>query len=317
MAELRRTYDRRQDRRYPERSSYRRKKPKKRRSWAGIFVLLVFLVIAAAGVIFLYRRFGPGTAWADYQAVYGAGAGETVVFCDGIQIEGTAVSHNGKWYLPADMAAEADCKWYYSDEGLLLYSLAAETVTIEPSAHTYTMGGQIRDVGYEIFYVEDGNAYISVDFMADFAGTKVTEFPSDQEKNLPGRLFLDDDWGTHKQAYASGKTAVRVLAGIKSPILTKTKKDSTLFIIDTVDDWTRVRTEDGFVGYIKTKYLKNEQEYELSSSVSLPEYTSVQIDGKVCLAWHQVFSAEDNEKLSYYLEGTEAVSYTHLRAHET
>lgn len=308
MAELRRTYDRRTDRRDPGRGGYNRKKQKKKKSPVGKIFLLILFMIAAAGAVLLYRKFGPGTAWADYQAVYGAGAGETAVFCNGIQIEGTAVSHNGKLYLSADMAGLVDCKWYYSDEGLLLYSLAAETVAIEPSSHTYTMDGQTEDTGYEIFYVENGTAYISVDFMEEFSGTKVTELPGDAEKNLPARLFLDNDWGTHKRAAASGKTAVRVLAGIKSPILTETEKGSTLFIIDTVDDWTRVRTEDGFVGYVKTKYLKDEQEFELVPSVSLPEYTSVQYEGKVCLAWHQTFSAEDNGELLSYLEGTEGIN---------
>ena len=78
--------------------------------------------------------------------------------------------------------------------------------------------------------------------------------------------------------------------------------------MDSVDDWTRVRTADGFVGYLKTKYLKNRTEYELKPEVSLPEYTSVRLDEKVCLAWHQVFSAADNAELSWYLEGTEGLN---------
>ena len=310
MAELRRTSDRTvrkpsSDRRQRSASE---KRNKKKRSPAGIVLLVCLLAAVAACAFVAYRRWGPGTAWADYAALYGEGADGTVVFCNGLQEEGLTAVREGRTYLSEELAAGADGKWYYSDEGLLLYSLANEKLAIAPSSHTYTMSGQTVDVGYEICYEENGTLYIAADFMASFAGIRMTEFSSDEEKDLPARVFIDGGDGMYEQAEASGKTAVRVLAGIKSPILTKTKKGDTLIIMDSVDDWTRVRTADGFVGYLKTKYLKNRTEYELKPEVSLPEYTSVRLDEKVCLAWHQVFSAADNAELSWYLEGTEGLN---------
>ncbi|MCI8551211.1 MAG: glycosyl hydrolase family 18 [Lachnospiraceae bacterium] len=314
MAELRSTYERRSEQRPESPVSARNRERdqntgnRKRHSPAGIIILLVLLMLVAAAGFLLYRKFGPGTAWADYAELYGAGADETVVFCNGIQTGGTAVTKDGRVYLPEALAAGVDSKWYHSDEGLLLYSLANETVAIPPSSHIYTVGGQTLDAGYEIYYEEAGTFYISVDFMASFSGVKMESFPADAEKNLPARIFFDGGGGRYEQAEAAGKTAVRVLAGIKSPILTKTVKGSTLVIMDSVDDWTRVRTEDGFVGYLKTKYLENRQEYELRPTVKLPEYTSARISETVCLAWHQVFSLEDNAKLSEYLEGTQSLN---------
>ncbi len=305
---------RRQDRDHlPERSGQnrggrpggrrRRKGPRR-----GILALLILLVFVAFGAFLLYRRFGPGTAWADYTAVYGAGADSTVVFCNGIQTEGEAVTRNGRIYLPERLAAGADSKWYHSDEGLLLYSLANETVKILPSSSTYAVGGTTVDAGHEICYEENGVFYISADFMADFSGIRITSFPADEKKGLPARVFLDGGGGRYERAEASGKTAVRVLAGKKSPILTKTEAGAALLVMDSVDDWTRVRTEDGFVGYLKTKYLENRQEYVWTSGTKLPEYTSVRLPETVCLAWHQVFSAENNGNLSEYLEGTEGLN---------
>ena len=315
MTELRRTYDRRGRRtggagsRTPKPiENKNRGRKQKHRSPAGIVFLLAALAfLAVCGYVFL-RKYGPGCTWADYETVYGMGAEGTAVFYNGVQAEGTAVTRNDRIYVPDGAASEADSRWYLSDEGLLLYSLADETVEIQPSSTSYTRNGAVTDVGYEIFFVEEGTAYISVDFMESFAGVKVSSFPADEAKGIPARLYLDSDWGTHEQAQAAGKTAVRVLAGIKSPILTKTKKGSTLQIVDSVDDWTRVRTEDGFIGYVKTSQLKNREEYELTSSVSLPEYTTIHLNEPVCMAWHQVFSAADNEKLSVYLEGTEGIN---------
>lgn len=306
MAELRRTYNRRTAGQKASGRGSRRARKKRNPAAAGILILLA--VLLAAGGIFLFRRYSPGNTWSDYQTFYGTGAEGTVVFCNGEQAEGEAVSRNGRLYLPVSLASQADCKWYYSDEGLLLYSLANETVRIAPSSHTYTAGGQTVDVGYEIFYAENGIAYVCADFMADFAGTRVQTFPADAGRNLPARVYLDHDWGTKSRASAAGTVAVRELAGIKSPILTEAQAGSTLLIMDSVDDWTRVRTEDGFTGYVKTSDLEQTVEYELASSVLLPEYTSVRLEGKVCMAWHQVFSAADNGELSSYLEGTSGIN---------
>ncbi|MCI8506144.1 MAG: SH3 domain-containing protein [Lachnospiraceae bacterium] len=324
MTELRRTYERRTGRasedpdreqipnwnRPQEWNGNRRQNAGKRgkRPRAGLFVLLMLLAAVVLGGILLYRRFGPGTAWADYTEVYGAGAESTVVFCNGLQTEGMAVEKNGRTYLPEGIAAGADSKWYHSDEGLLLYSLADETVAISPSSHTYTAGGKTVDAGYELYYEENGIFYISTDFMEAFSGIRITSFPADEKENLPARVFLDGGGGRYEQAEAAGKTAVRVLAGKKSPILTKTRKGETLLIIDSVDDWTRVRTEDGFVGYLKTKYLENRREVERAPGTELPEYTRSGLGETVCMAWHQVFSAEDNGKLAEYLEGTEGLN---------
>lgn len=303
MAELRSTYSSHRSSRSGNHNRRRRKK-----SSPVVFLLLFLFLVMLCGAFMVWKRLGPGNTWADYESVYEVKTGETAVFHNGIQLEGTAVFHNGRMYLPEELAAQADSKYYYSDEGLLLYSLAAETVSVQPSSHTYTMGGQTVDTGYEIFYVENGTAYISVDFMSAFTGVQVTGFEADEKTGAPARIYLDDDWGSHRKAVASKEISVRVLAGIKSPILTKASKGSELLIIDSVDDWTRVRTEDGFVGYLKTKYLKNEEEYQLSSSVSLPEYTSVRLSGKISMAWHQVFSVEDNSQLSAYLEETEGIN---------
>lgn len=299
MAELRRTN-------YRSRSGRGRETvQEKRRKKRPVFYICLFFLLAvlAAGAFLAYRKFGPGRVWADYRELYGAGAEETVVFLDGIQSEGRSVSRNGRIYAP--VSGNNGSRWYYSGEGLLLYSTAEETVVFEPGAQSYTMGGTTVDTGYEIFFAENGAAYVAADFMAEFEGVRTFYFPPDKEEGIPGRLYVESV-GTQEEAKASGSTQVRVLAGIKSPIVAETWAGETLTVMDHVDDWTRVRTEDGFVGYLKTKHLEDVRQVQVASP--LPEYTSIQMDEKVCMAWHQVFSAADNGELSYYLEGTSGIN---------
>lgn len=54
-------------------------------------------------------------------------------------------------------------------------------------------------------------------------------------------------------------TQVRYLGGVKSPILTEVKKSDKVTVLEDEDDWMKVATADGYVGYIKTKSLKNQK----------------------------------------------------------
>ena len=76
-------------------------------------------------------------------------------------------------------------------------------------------------------------------------------------------------WGTQNVATLKDDEAVRQKAGIKSPILTDGKKGDTLTVLDTeegIEDWTKVRTADGYIGYVRNKRLGSVEAQELASS---------------------------------------------------
>ena len=52
-------------------------------------------------------------------------------------------------------------------------------------------------------------------------------------------------------------TQVRYQGGVKSPILTEVKKNDKVRVIEDEGDWKKVRTEDGFIGYIAKRSLKD------------------------------------------------------------
>lgn len=96
-------------------------------------------------------------------------------------------------------------------------------------------------------------------------------------------------------------TAVRWKAGIKSDILSKVSKGTELFVLDEpeeIDQWTRVLTEDGFIGYIRDSKISGiGQKEETAPEFTEPEYTSISKDYKINMTWHQVTNMEANNYL--------------------
>ena len=73
-------------------------------------------------------------------------------------------------------------------------------------------------------------------------------------------------------------------------------------------EWSKVRTEDGFIGYIPNKAIGDTWTEKDSSLFLEPLYSSIALDEKICLAWHQVTSEEANKALEGLIAGTKGVN---------
>ena len=107
--------------------------------------------------------------------------------------------------------------------------------------------------------------------------------------------------------------AVRQKAGVKSPILTDGKKGDTLTVLDTeegIEDWTKVRTADGYIGYVRNKRLGSVEAQELASSgdFQAPVYTNISKDYTINMAWHNVTTAAANDTVLSTIASTKGLT---------
>lgn len=287
----------------------RKKKPARKSHKGAVGIILLLLVclffVAAIG----YRKYGPGRTKADFTQIYGCGAEGSVAICDGEALPCTLIERDGRTYLPVECAALADPKWYYGTDGLLLYSIADQTIEFAPGVGTYTMSGVTKDAGYPIWLLSDGTAYLSADFLQSFSGVSMTTFAADAEKNAPARVLLEKENGVVETAKVLLGTSVRYRAGIKSPVVTKTKMLSTVRIIERIGRWAKIRTTDGYIGYVlEATLFKKEVEIRCPAGENLGEYSSISMDQTVCLAFHQIFDASKNGDLETYLADTKGIN---------
>ena len=95
---------------------------------------------------------------------------------------------------------------------------------------------------------------------------------------------------------------------MKSPILTEVKEGDKVIVIEDVSNWKKVRTENGFVGYIRKSGLKDEKTETISREFQEEEYTGIHKDYKINLAWHQVTSEMANSSLQDTLAGVSGLT---------
>ena len=88
--------------------------------------------------------------------------------------------------------------------------------------------------------------------------------------------------------------------GVKSQIITEAAAGETVDVLETMDKWSRVRTADGYIGYVENRKLEAGEQVAPVSTFEAPVYTSISMDGKVRLGFHQVTRQEGNNTLEDY-----------------
>ncbi len=84
---------------------------------------------------------------------------------------------------------------------------------------------------------------------------------------------------------------------MKSPILSQVKKKDEVTVIESEENWKKVRTKDGFIGYIKNSALRKEEKKVVSRAFDEQEFTSIQKEYTINMAWHNVTNTDANNSV--------------------
>ena len=185
---------------------------------------------------------------------------------------------------------------FYIDrnEGLLLYTTPTDVVSAKPDAAEYTVNGESCRTDYPVFYSESQNGetvyYIALDFVKKYTNFSYELFTE------PNRVQIYTQWNEEEVADIKSATDVRTLGGVKSPILRHMEEGEKVVVLEKMETWCKVKTEDGFVGYVENKKLTNERSETRTpvTDYQEPVYTSLKKDTKICLGWHAVYGTAGN-----------------------
>ena len=67
----------------------------------------------------------------------------------------------------------------------------------------------------------------------------------------------------------------------QSPILSDVSKDDTVTIIENEGSWEKVRTKDGFIGYVKDSALRTPETKNVTRKFNEQKFTSIKKDYKI------------------------------------
>ena len=263
-----------------------------------VLVLLFIFILAGGGLGVLFaKKYMPSNELADKSRVFGIKGGQVALILDNQVQEEKGIYEDGQVYLPVNWVNEHLNQRFYWDEGekLLVYALPDSIVYADESAQ--------GEKG-PLFKVTQDGMYLSLGVVVNYTDIRTQAFATSQIK----RVFIDTSWQPYDTAVLKKTGQVRVRGGVKSQIITEAAAGETVDVLETMEKWSRVRTSDGYIGYVENRKLEAGEQVAPVSTFEAPVYTSISMDGKVRLGFHQVTRPEGNNTLESYVSNARGMN---------
>ncbi|MDO4804411.1 MAG: glycosyl hydrolase family 18 protein [Lachnospiraceae bacterium] len=255
------------------------------------FVLALAVIVAVlGGAAFAISRALPTREKMDLESYYKITSEDDVAIVtdSGIsEMRGKRI--DGEIYLPYETVSREICGSIFYDRptGTMIVTTPTEKIRFDAA-------NEIREV--------DGMEYVAYGLVNDYSNAKIALLED------PARIVVRDE-REYKAELVVNDTHVRYGADKKSKILTEILEGAEVEILDVgsdgtpgsnkTDGWTRVRTEDGFFGYIEDKDLDGRVvQKQGESSGKLGEYTHILREKKINMVFHQVTNQATNAALA-------------------
>ena len=269
-------------------------------------VISALIVIAAVAVLGrLVSKYIPSNEWMDKQEYFDTEENEVALIMQDQLVRYKGILKDDRIYLEHEAVTEYLNQKFYWDESVqqLLFTTPTEIYQIPPDSREYTVADETKTEEYVIAFQENGILYLDAEFIKKFT------FMEYELMTEPNRMVIRYEKTPQTVAQMKKSTSVRFQGGIKSPILTKVKKGDQVAIVDEMEDWTKVLTQDGYLGYVKNSTLgeKSEETLEIPDFEE-PVYTNLTQEEKINLVWHQVTNIDANDNLLNDIADMEGVN---------
>ena len=262
-------------------------------------LLVIILIIVAVGGLIFWKRYGSSNEKANLEQYYGMTGTDDIAVIVNNQV--IAKADNGEYgaggrlidgqaYIEYSVLHDFVNKRFYWDanENLLLYTLPQGSVVANIGSKEYTEVSEQKSEEYVIWQTVDNKAYVALDFVKKYTNMECKEYQD------PNRVMIVNEFGKTTVAEMKRDTQVRFQGGVKSPILTQISKGDEVTIVEREENWKKVRTKDGFIGYVKNSALRDEETKEISRDFEEQEFTNISKDYTINMVWHNVTNSDAN-----------------------
>ncbi|MCD7724500.1 MAG: glycosyl hydrolase family 18 protein [Clostridiales bacterium] len=273
-----------------------------------IVAIVLIIVVAGIGVgARLLEKYSYSKEYADLTEYFGITAEEDVaVILQDEQIEEYAKVWDGVCYFDLATVHKYFNDRFYEDkkEGLLLYTLPDTVISTLIGSTSVSVGGEESGRDYVIARYEGETLYIAADFVREY-----TNFSYDLYTE-PNHMQVYTEWEERQTATVSRDTQVRYQGGIKSDILTNVSQGDQVIVLEQMETWSKVKTQDAYIGYVENKRLGEltTQQPVPVTDYEEPVYESNTRDYKINMAWHGVSGVAGNDTLEALMENTKSVN---------
>lgn len=269
------------------------------------FVLLIILIIVAIAGIILWKRYSPSKEQYDMKKYYGIEKdGQVGITVDNKVVEAEGKLAGGKVYVAYNIVRDYINSRFYWDpnENVLLYMLPEDMISVDVGSKDYSISRKKKSEDYVILKTEGNTAYIALDFVQQYTNIDY------EVSNNPDHVMIRTKWGKTDVATVKKNTQVRYQGGVKSPVLAELKKKDEVTVVESEQNWKKVRTADGVIGYVKNKALKNEEKKNITRKFEEQDYSNITKDYTINMAWHNVTNQDANNAVAQRIAQTKGLT---------
>lgn len=272
-------------------------------------VVLILVVIAAALGSRLLERYSYSKNKADLREYFHLAQEDEVAMV----VQDTIVGEKAKFKDGMVYFALSTVETYFTDrfyanslDQVLLFTTDTDViqVNIGDGSNVMYVSDAAQELGYKAAFYEGDTLYIAADYVKRYANFEYQLFDG------PLHVQVYTQWDSYTTAELSRKTAVRYQGGIKSDILVELAAGDSVTVLEELENWSKVKTSESYIGYVENKFLKNKTQAERVCGTGFQEfvYNNVSKDGKINLAFHQVFEEVGGDYLASALAQTKTVN---------
>lgn len=253
-----------------------------------IAVAVLVILVAILGIVtHVVMKYIPSSEKMDLNEYYGEMADGQIALVIGTEkLEERGLVDGDRVYLPLDVVNTYLNQRYYWDSAnqQILYATPSELTSVSASS----------EAGDKV-WVKDDKVYLNLTYVQEF-----TDLDAYITKD-PYRIAIQYKFKNVKTVTVKKNTSIRYRGGIKSAILTSVKKGTKLRLIEEMENWDQVATDDGYIGYIDKKKVGEAEKTKFERSFKREQYSYLTMDSKVNMVWHQVTSTDAN---AYFADAT-------------
>lgn len=230
-------------------------------------VVLVILVAVLGIVSHVVMKYIPSGEKMDLNEYYGEMAdGEIAIVLGTEKLDERGMVDGDRVYLPLNVVNTYLNQRYYWDSAnqQVLYATPSELITVAASSES---GDQV--------WLKDDTVYLNLTYIQQY--TDIDAYISKE----PYRIAIQYQFDNIKTVTVKKNTSIRYRGGIKSPVVTSVKKGAQLRLIEELDNWDQVATDNGYIGYIDKKNVGKASETTFDRNFEREQYSYLTMDGNL------------------------------------
>ncbi len=283
---------------------------KRRRKKSGMIIGIAIVLVVA--IILLVGKFMPSGEMMELTEYYPVEEDRIMLVMQNNPYEEQGLYIDGVAYIDVETVQKYFNTRFYWDanENVLIYTTPTEIIKAYVGSKDYLVNKTKTTLNYQIVKTNGDRAYVAIDYVKQYSNIEYEIFEN------PNRIVFTYKWNeNYDYSLVSKKKApIRVEPNIKSAVLDKLSKEEKVLYVDLLEgeteheDFAKVMTNDGIVGYVKKNHIGKKSTQLLENDYKEVEYSNISKDYKINMVWHQVTNQVANDGLLNLLDKTKGVT---------